>query len=505
MHEGGRTDGSVARRSDWREQLALVVVLAKREIRDTLRDWRLVIPIALLTVIFPVILNFGVRIMMAYLRRYNAGLISTQAIPFMLLVIGFFPISFSLVIALETFAGEKERKSLEPLLATPLSSTQLYLGKTLAALLPPVVASLVGMGIYLLSLYLSMQYRPSLVLVFQILSLTIAEAMVMVSSAVIISSQTTSVRAANLLASFVILPVAFLVQGEALLLFWSLGETLWFVLLALLVCETLLVRMGIRIFNREEFLGREIDTLDLRRNWQLFRSFLSEPMSEGEPQLRRAGPQRRGMWSHLTAFYGRDLSRLLRIQRDPILVVVLSLVGAALLGGVLAWRHPFPTGSLRLGDITTESFGGFEGSALFPAFSASSVFTHNLRSLLLAAGLAIFTFGSFAVVLLMAPIAILGFMAAQVGIAGYNPVLFLAVFVLPHGILELPAATLATAAALRLGLSVVAPPPGMAVSQNWLQALAHFIKLFLLVVVPLLALAAVVEIYVTPALVVAVY
>lgn len=50
------------------------------------------------------------------------------------MVVGFFPASFSLVIALETFVGEKERKSLEPLLAAPLTNTQLYLGKMLAAL-----------------------------------------------------------------------------------------------------------------------------------------------------------------------------------------------------------------------------------------------------------------------------------------------------------------------------------------------------------------------------------
>ncbi|MCZ7671251.1 MAG: hypothetical protein M5U34_31010 [Chloroflexi bacterium] len=41
---------------------------------------------------------------------------------------------FPWIIALEVFVGEKERKSLEPLLATPLTDAQLYLGKMVAVL-----------------------------------------------------------------------------------------------------------------------------------------------------------------------------------------------------------------------------------------------------------------------------------------------------------------------------------------------------------------------------------
>ena len=46
----------------------------------------------------------------------------------LLMVVGFFPISVSLVIALESFVGEKERHSLEPLLSSPLTDAELYLG-----------------------------------------------------------------------------------------------------------------------------------------------------------------------------------------------------------------------------------------------------------------------------------------------------------------------------------------------------------------------------------------
>jgi uncharacterized membrane protein SpoIIM required for sporulation/ABC-type transport system involved in multi-copper enzyme maturation permease subunit len=483
----------------WREQLSLVLVITRREIRDTMRDWRLVVPIVLLTLVFPVLLNLVAKVTLNYVRQYKASVIGEQTIPFLLLVVGFFPISFSLVIALETFVGEKERQSLEPLLATPLSNTQLYLGKTLAAMIPPVLASYLGIFVYLGSLFLSIHYRPPLVLVLQIVLLSTAEALVMVSGAVIISSQTTSVRAANLLASFIILPMAFLVQGEAIILFWSHYEALWFVLLGLIVSDLILVRMGIRIFNREELLGRGIDSLNLRRSWRWFKEYLLNSPATATPDVgRKERPS-------LAVFYRRDISKLLRLNRLALGAVLLSLTAAALIGWLYAVRYPLPAEALALEGLSHETFDQFTGVSFLPTFSTWGILSNNVRALLAATLLAVLSFGSIAVVLLMAPIAIIGFLTAQAAMAGYNPLIFVGAFVLPHGIVELPAAIIATAMALRLGASVVSPPPGMTVSQSWLQALAHFVKVFVLVVLPLLVVAAFIEVHVTPQVVIAVY
>jgi len=69
----------------------------------------------------------------------------------------------------------------------------------------------------------------------------------------------------------------------------------------------------------------------------------------------------------------------------------------------------------------------------------------------------------------------------------------------------MPAAIIATALAVRLGATFIAPPRGMTVGEGWMQALADFVKVFVAVVVPLLPLAAAVEAVLTPALVLAVY
>src|SRR5690606_30011497 len=130
-------------------------------VRDSFRDWRIIAPIFILTLIFPPLAQFAAERFATFVEGYGADLIGERTLPFLLMIVGFFPISISLVIALETFVGEKERRSLEPLLATPLTNTELYIGKTLAAIIPPLVSSYGGMGVYLfLLVFGGAQWRP---------------------------------------------------------------------------------------------------------------------------------------------------------------------------------------------------------------------------------------------------------------------------------------------------------------------------------------------------------
>jgi uncharacterized membrane protein SpoIIM required for sporulation len=104
----------------------------------------------------------------------------------------------------------------------------------------------------------------------------------------------------------------------------------------------------------------------------------------------------------------------------------------------------------------------------------------------------------------MLPTTLVGYFAGQVALAGYNPLIFLAAFILPHGILEIPAVILVGAATINLGASLISPPPGKTVLDGWLMALADWLKIFVGLVLPLLVGAAILEVFVTPAVVVAV-
>ncbi|MCX8067639.1 MAG: stage II sporulation protein M [Anaerolineae bacterium] len=477
--------------------------LVRRELRDSLRDWRILFPIFAMTVIFPLLMRFATSYLeTSFYERWGAEGVQIRLLPLMLLLVGFLPISVSLVIALESFVGEKERLSLEPLLASPLSDLQLYLGKLVASLLLPWLAGATGIAFYLL--ILQSAWRPSPLVILQVLLLTMAKALVMVSGAVIVSSHTTSVRAANLLSSFLIVPVALLIQGESLMVLYHGYSILWYVFLFLIVANILLVRMGFRLFNREALLGREIDQLDLRGGWRLFRKHLVWPWwFFGLPRERL--PRALRPLGTLVGLYLREVPAVVGRSRLALLVTLLGLVGAFWIGRDFALRFPLPAEYLPLNRIDESVFRNVPAIGFLPAFTFRGVLENNIRALLLASLLGTLSFGSLAVVLLMAPLAIIFYIAFPVAWAGYNPFVFLATFILPHGVFELPAAILATALAVRLGATFVAPPRGMTVGEGWFQALADFVKVFLGLVIPLLALAAWIEVTVTPALVIATY
>lgn len=71
-------------------------------------------------------------------------LLLQQFMPLFLMV----PVIIPVTIASYSIVGEKTRRTLEPLLATPISTTQLLAGKAFAAVIPAVAATLVGFGIF---------------------------------------------------------------------------------------------------------------------------------------------------------------------------------------------------------------------------------------------------------------------------------------------------------------------------------------------------------------------
>lgn len=481
-------------------QARLAWLVARREAWDSLRDWRILAPILILTLVFPFLMNVTARVATDFVERYGAPIIGTRIVPFLLMIVGFFPISFSLVIALESFAGERERLSLEPLLATPISDAALYLGKVVASLVLPLAASLLGIGVYLGSLWVSIGYVPPRVLLVQVLLLTAMEALVMVSAAVVISSHTTSVRAANLLASFVIIPVALLVQAESAVMFWGQYEVLWWIAAGLFVVDVLLVRTGVQVFNREGLLSGEAASLSLRGIGARFWGFCVGPLQEA--WHRGQGPMWRRAAGALAWLYGKHFPSLVRENWPALVTSLVAMTGAGLLGWAYAHRYPLPAGTLQFGNFSPESLEIPVGSGILPPLEPLPIFLHNARALALGAVGAPFSFGAVPVLLAMLPMALVGFFAGEVALAGQAPGTFLLAFVAPHGALEIPAAWLAYAFALRMGLAVVSSDKERG---GLLRALADFLRVFVLVVLPFLFLAAWVEARVTPQVVLQVY
>ena len=464
--------------------LEMALIIARREIRDSFRDWRIIIPILLLTLFFPALMNFTAGRLFSFVTDYGAEIIANQLIPFLLLVVGFFPTSFSLVIALETFVGEKERKSLEPLLSTPLTNTQLYLGKMMAAVVPPLFASFLGIAVYLVGLAITLDWKPTWSLFVQTILLTVVQGVVMVAGAVIVSSQTTSVRAANLLASFIIVPMALLIQFEAVAMFWGNHQGLWWLILALTLTALILIRMGIHVFNREELLGRDIDSINLGWMWRTFWNRYS-----GRDTTTKRYPR--------PATWYRQTFAIFPHLRQPFVAVLIGFILSATFGVMLARQFPFtPEAQAQLRSTNiTENLANFQ-SLLFvlPLF----IFFQNIRVVALATLLGMFSFGVAGFLIFMLPWGFIAFLATQFSLAGENPITFLVATILPHATLEMPTLLIAAAAALRWHASIIALPPNKIISQVWLEAAADFSRLFFGLIAPLLLLSALIEAFITP-------
>jgi uncharacterized membrane protein SpoIIM required for sporulation/ABC-type transport system involved in multi-copper enzyme maturation permease subunit len=455
-------------------------IIARREIRDQFRDWRILAPIIMLTLFFPLLMNFTAQQAVDFVTRYGAPIIGDRLIPFLLMVVGFFPISISLVIALESFAGERERLSLEPLLATPLSDVQLYMGKIIASLIPPLSAAYLGIGVYLTGLMLGFNWVPDLQLLLQIIILTTVQGVVMVSGAVVISSQTTSVRAANLLASFIIVPMAELIIGESLIMFWGRYHILWWIVLALALIAIVLGRMGLRLFNREELLAREIDTVDirgaLRQFWRDFKGEAQSPL----------------------AWYKETLKKSIWNIRIAILITTAALVVSFIIGESMADRFTLPREMLIIETTGAELADHFRDFGMLSGRGMVWILWNNIRALFLATLLGAFTFGVLAQILLMVPTGIIGYYAGNLVLAGQSASNFLNALVLPHAILEVPATILAGAAILRLGLAALSVPRGKSLGEGYIRAMAEWARVGVGLVLPLLAGAAAIEVFITP-------
>ncbi|MBN2047970.1 MAG: stage II sporulation protein M [Anaerolineaceae bacterium] len=464
-----------------KEEVAPALVIAKREVSDQFRDWRVIFPILGFTAFFPYLMNYVVSQILDFVAKYSANIIGERMVPFLLMIVGFFPITISLVIALDSFVGEKERGSIEALLNTPLKDWQLYLGKLLSSTVPPLAGSYIGMIVYLVTLAMRDIPLPSFNVLLIIFILSTFQSVMMVSGAVVLSVQATTIRAANLLASLVIIPSAFLMQVEALVMFYGKSiNILWYFILGLIVLSVLLIRVGLSHFQREKLLGRVIDVLNVRwmvsAFWQLFR----------------------GRAKNLFEWYRVEVFGTLRQMRSALWIcAVLSLLG--LVFGMTQTRQFFLPADLLQISPTDERIG-----QVVDLFTSSSgpifgIWFQNTRVILLASLLGFLSFGMIGLFPMLASITLVGYLSAMLTASGL-PLINLLILLLPHGIIEIPALIIGTAAILHTGARIVAPAKEKNLGEIWIESLADWAKLIFALVLPAFLIAALIEAQITPRL-----
>jgi ABC-2 type transport system permease protein len=166
-------------------------------------------------------------------------------------------------IASYTIVGEKVEKSLEPLLGTPTTDSEILLGKGIAAFFPPLAALLGGSMLFMLLMDLTTigklgyYYFPtwnSAIVLFLLLPLAL---LMSVQVNVIISSRVTDIRSGQQLGALTILPFGGLyLAGELNLINLGVTNNLLIVVATLLVVDVLLFFVSRATFRREEILTK---------------------------------------------------------------------------------------------------------------------------------------------------------------------------------------------------------------------------------------------------------
>ncbi len=466
----------------WRDDLSLIWLVAWRELRDQLRDWRIIFPMIILTIILPFLANLGASAAVSFTAEYGTPLIAERLVPFFLMVVGFFPITVSLVIALESFVGEKERGTIEPLLSSPLKDWHLFLGKLIAGTAAPLFTSYLGISIYMLGLYFQRIPFPDANRMAQTLILTTVQAVLMVSGAILISTQATSVRASSLMASFIVIPMALLIQGESIMLFWGNDQVLWLAIGGVSILTLLLARVGIAHFQREALLGREIDVLNIR--W-ILRTF-----------WRRF----RGEATSFQNWFDREIPKTLKRQTPTILLTIIIGILAVIAGYLwVASNSGEIQGVANDGGLSGVLSSGI-GIPSTTSLTFPRIWGHNLQAIVVILLLGLFSFGVLGTIIYLLNMGVIGVVLSMMGVMGQSPLLIGVFGILPHGIFEIPALILASAAILHIGIVLVTPRPQLTLGEVLIEAIADWAKIGLGLVLPLLTIAAIIEAWVTPVL-----
>jgi ABC-2 type transport system permease protein len=170
------------------------------------------------------------------------------------------PLLVAAVIAADSFAGEKERKTMEALLYSPTTDLELYLAKLAGPFITAVAVALTGYGLFVASANLAAGAEVGRLLAVTplwlviILWLTPAVAALGVGALVLVSSRVRGFQEAYQLGGLIVLPVVLLLVAQlAGVLFFDwpialmLGALVWLVAVVVLW-------LGFRSFRRERLL-----------------------------------------------------------------------------------------------------------------------------------------------------------------------------------------------------------------------------------------------------------
>ncbi len=172
------------------------------------------------------------------------------------------PLIIPVNIAAYSIVGEKTQHSLEPLLATPITTAELLIGKNLAAAIPAVLATWAGFLIYAIGvgiLATNPRVVSALLDSMWLLAIFLAGplmAVLSVNFSLMVSSRVNDPRVAEQLSTVVIVPLLALFFGQIAGLIFINKEVILVMTVLLVLLDLGAIYFTVQLFQRETILTR---------------------------------------------------------------------------------------------------------------------------------------------------------------------------------------------------------------------------------------------------------
>jgi ABC-type Na+ efflux pump permease subunit len=266
------------------------MLVFRKDWREIRRNWQVILPIVVVPVIISVFLPVLLTVISSvgttsgtplsgfealiqnlpnHVRGQLAGMTETEVMIYIMALYFFaplfliIPLMASSVIASDSFAGEKERKTIEALLATPISDGELFLGKMLVSFIPSMIVTILSFVIYSMvfdllafSIFNGALLLPNLDWILLIFGLAPTVALASIGLTVMVSAKVKGFKEAQQISVILLIPVLALVFGQVTgaLIF---GPIVILGLIGLFaIIDFAVFRTSVKLFKREEILSK---------------------------------------------------------------------------------------------------------------------------------------------------------------------------------------------------------------------------------------------------------
>lgn len=263
-----------------------IAAIVRKDLRVALGSQAVLLPFLIVPIIFVVIIPIGVGLLAplaaaeggSMLEEFGAfspsllaslaGLTDPQKVVVLALEYMFaplflvLPLMFASILAADSFAGEKERKTLEPLIYSPIADRDLLLAKMLSAWVPAVAIGLAAFVVYIVTAnaaswpVMGRLFLPTWMWLVLVAWVMPGAAAIGLGASVLVSARVSTFQEAYQVGGIVVLPIVALVIAQATgVIYFSvwlvvvLGVVLW-------AAAGVLLSIGGRSFRRSEMITR---------------------------------------------------------------------------------------------------------------------------------------------------------------------------------------------------------------------------------------------------------